>query len=130
IELERPPRDRHVVAAAGVERALEAPLADVAPGTNRVGNDVDIDHFRTLRLSRQCRKTPAAATMPSVTVVSHAACGQPPPETSAPVSGGPARARALEPCIKRPVAAPTSRRSACTGTAANSDAATTPTTAE
>src|SRR5204863_9929795 len=49
IELERPPRKRDVVAPAEVERALEAALANVAPRTDRVGDDVDINHAPTLR---------------------------------------------------------------------------------
>ena len=50
IELERPPGDGDVVAAAQIERALEAPLADVAPRADRVGDDVDVNHARELTL--------------------------------------------------------------------------------
>src|SRR5689334_7171354 len=70
IELERPPRDGDIVAPAEIERALEAALADVAPGTDRVGDDVDVDHDTpSLRLSRQCRKTPAKAAIPNAIAV-------------------------------------------------------------
>src|SRR5262249_35209574 len=70
IELERTPRNRHVIAAADRQRPLEAAFADVAPRTNRVGNDVNVDHAPTLRLSRHCRKRAEAATIPSVAKVS------------------------------------------------------------
>src|SRR5580704_10368807 len=131
IELEGPPRHGYVGAAALGQGALEAPLADVAPGTDRVGNDVDVNHAPTLRLSRQCRKGPAAAAIPKATDVSHAAAGQPPATTSAPVMGGPSRLPTLETCINRPVEAPTSSgRGAWTGSAVNRAAGTTPMTAE
>src|SRR5882672_6603306 len=131
IELEGSPGHGHVGAAAQRQGALEAPLADVAPGTDRVGNDVDVNHAPSLRLSRQCRKRPAAAAIPSATEVSHAAAGQPPPATSAPMMGGPRSPPMLEPCISRPVEAPTSSgRGAWTGSAVNRAAGTTPMTAE
>src|ERR1700730_10280493 len=131
MELEGPPGHGHVGAAALGQGTLEAPLADVAPGTDRVGNDVDVNHAPSLRLSRQCRKRPAAAAIPSATEVSHAAAGQPPAATSAPVMGGPRSPPMLEPCISRPVEAPTSSgRGAWTGSAVNRAAGTTPMTAE
>ena len=78
IELEGPPGHGHVGAAAQRQGALEAPLADVAPRTDRVGDDVDVNHAPSLRLSRQCRKRPAAAAIPSAVEVSQAAADQPP----------------------------------------------------
>src|SRR4029453_13166879 len=108
IELKGAPGHGHVGAAALRQRALEPPFAAVAPGTDRVGNDVDVNHAASLRLSRQCRKRAEAATTPRATDVSHAAAGPPPDATRAPVIGGPIRPPMLEPCIKRPVDAPTS----------------------
>ena len=84
--------DRDVGAAAQRQRALEAPLADVAPRTDRVGNDVDINHDASLRFSRQCRKRAAAATTPARWMSAMQRRGQPPVATSAPVIGGPSEA--------------------------------------
>lgn len=44
IERERMPAHAHFVGVESCEGTLKAPLADVAPGTDGVGDDDDLDH--------------------------------------------------------------------------------------
>src|SRR5262249_21226833 len=127
VELERPPRNRPVIAASVVHSSLEATHVYLTPRTHVIENDYNIDHATTSPFTRKCRKTPARAAIPSAMLVVHAAAGQPPRDTRAAVIGGPTSAPKFDTCMRRPVAAPTSsRRGACTGVAGNRQAGATP----
>ena len=111
IELERPPGHGDVGAAA-LRRARARSAACRCSTRDRSCRKRcrRKSCARAYAFRASAGREPAAPRPPARRMVSHAAAGQPPAATSAPVIGGPIRPPMLEPCISRPVDAPTSSR--------------------